>query len=58
MASSHVAGVAALIWQAKPYLENKDIREILDKTATEMGEEKLYGHGLVDALKALNFIGK
>ncbi|MNR63020.1 Thermostable alkaline protease precursor [compost metagenome] len=58
MASAHVAGVAALIWQAKPHLENKDIRRILDKTATEMGEERLYGNGLVDAFKALNFISK
>ncbi|WP_171418251.1 S8 family peptidase [Paenibacillus alvei] len=54
MASSHVAGVAALIWQANPQLENKDIRKILDRTATEMGEKRLYGHGLVDAWKALD----
>lgn len=58
MASSHVAGVAALIWQANPQLENKDIRKILDRTATEMGEKRLYGHGLVDAWKALDSIMK
>lgn len=46
------------MWQANPQLENKDIRKILDRTATEMGEKRLYGHGLVDAWKALDDMTK
>ncbi|RCW41581.1 S8 family peptidase [Paenibacillus prosopidis] len=55
MASAHVAGVAALIWEANPNLRNEDIREILDKTAVLIGDKILYGYGLVDALKGLNY---
>lgn len=57
MASAHVTGVAAQIWGAKPdLLKNKDIRKILDKTATKLGKKSTYGYGLVDALKAFDYI--
>ncbi|MCY9657616.1 S8 family peptidase [Paenibacillus chondroitinus] len=58
MASPHVTGVAAQIWEATPHLKNKDIREILDNTATKMGEKASYGYGLIDALNALNYTKK
>ncbi|AHD04296.1 hypothetical protein ERIC2_c04390 [Paenibacillus larvae subsp. larvae DSM 25430] len=52
-----MTGVAAQIWGAKPdLLKNKDIRKILDKTATKLGKKRTYGYGLVDALKAFDYI--
>lgn len=55
MASPHVAGVAALVSEAKPELNNVDLRNILNETATTLGDSFSYGNGLVDALKAVNY---
>ncbi|WP_051287339.1 S8 family peptidase [Paenibacillus taiwanensis] len=55
MAAAHVSGVAALIMEAKPHLNNREIRSIVMHTASKMGERNLYGHGLVDALKAIHY---
>jgi subtilisin family serine protease len=53
MAAAHVTGVAAQIMEKNQELDNQEVQSILDKTATAMGEKTHYGHGLVDALKAL-----
>ncbi|MGA1843967.1 MAG: S8 family serine peptidase [bacterium] len=56
MASPHVAGVAALVWSVNPNFTNDDIRCALELTATDLGDpgwDEYFGHGLVDALAAL-----
>ena len=53
MASPHVAGVAALVWEAKPNLTNVQLRNLLNETATSIGDSFEYGNGLVDGFKAI-----
>ncbi len=53
MASPHVAGVVALLWEAKPSLTNVQLRNLLNDLATYLGDSFEYGNGLVDGLKAL-----
>lgn len=55
MAAPHVSGVAALVRQAKPALDNVQIRNILDETAALLGDSFLYGNGLVNAFDAVNY---
>ena len=55
MATPHVAGVAALIY-ASDIKHPNAIRDILQSTAEDLGvpgRDDLYGHGLVDALAAV-----
>lgn len=54
MASPHVAGVAALVWQAKPSLTNVQLRQLLRDTAQSLGSTSQYGYGLVQAMNAIN----
>lgn len=54
MASSHVTGVAALVWEVNPELSNFQIRKILNESATVLGDTFYYGNGLVNAYKAVN----
>ncbi len=52
MAAPHVAGTAALIWGACPELDNQGLREILTKSALDLGDpgwDMSFGHGLVQA---------
>jgi subtilisin len=53
MASPHVAGVAALIWEAKPNLTNVELRQLLRQTAKNLGDSNQYGYGLVQPLAAI-----
>lgn len=54
MASPHVAGVAALVWGAKPELSNTQLRQLLNETALNIGNNSdHYGNGLVQALAAI-----
>ncbi|UCZ53449.1 S8 family peptidase [Bacillus shivajii] len=53
MASPHVAGVAALVWEANPGLSNVELRELLQETAVDLGASHQYGHGLVQAKAAI-----
>ncbi len=49
--SSHLAGVVALMLSANPFLNNKEIENILIDTAEDrgiFGKDIYYGHGLVD----------
>ena len=45
MASPHVAGVAALVWEAKPNLTNFQLRNLLNETSTYIGDSFEYGNG-------------
>ncbi|MBE3594393.1 MAG: S8 family serine peptidase [Candidatus Carbobacillus altaicus] len=54
MASPHVAGAAALVWSAKPYLSNVELRQLLDSTALYLGKQEHYGYGLVQPWAAIN----
>ena len=59
MATPHVSGVAALVWSAKPSATNIEIREALIATAEDLGtpgRDDLYGHGLVKAKKAIDYL--
>lgn len=56
MAAPHLAGVVALMRQANPDLSPTDIKQILFQTAMDLaepGEDNAAGHGLVDALAAV-----
>lgn len=54
MAAPHVAGVAALVLESNPDLSNVEIRNILNESATKLGESFYYGNGLVNAFEAVN----
>ncbi|MDD5529100.1 MAG: S8 family serine peptidase [bacterium] len=48
MATPLVAGGAALVWAANPYLTNQEVRDILTSTAIDLGtagRDKYYGYG-------------
>lgn len=57
MATPHVAGVAALVLGACPRLTHVQVREVLEKTALDLGEagkDIKFGHGLVQAKAAVD----
>jgi subtilisin family serine protease len=57
MAAPHVSGVAALVWSARPTLKASEVRELLERTAKDLGDkgrDPRYGHGLVQAKAALD----
>jgi len=59
MASPHVAGVAALVWSYFPDKSALDIREALQNSAQNLGSpgrDNVYGHGLVRADRALQYL--
>ncbi|MCP3903480.1 MAG: S8 family serine peptidase [Planctomycetes bacterium] len=56
MATPHLAGVVALVRQANPDLSVEQVKQILFDTSTDLGEpgeDNDYGHGLVDAVAAV-----
>jgi parallel beta-helix repeat protein len=56
MACPHVAGVAALAWSAFPDYTNYKIRQILRRTADDLGDvgfDEFYGYGRINAEKAV-----
>ncbi|UTR16448.1 S8 family peptidase [Salipaludibacillus sp. LMS25] len=55
MASPHVAGVAAQVWQARPNLSNVQLRQILNASAQNLGTSYQYGNGLVRSLNAIQY---
>jgi serine protease len=60
MATPHVAGVAALLWSYDTGLTNQQIRDALTATAEDLGSagrDDSYGHGLIRADLALNYLG-
>jgi serine protease AprX len=59
MAAPHVSGAAALLMSKhKELIGNpKRVKEILCKTATDLGREKYFqGAGLVDVLRAIQAV--
>lgn len=55
MATPHVAGVAAVVWSAKPTATNAQVRSALTSTALDLGaagRDTSYGYGLVQAFDA------
>ncbi len=59
MATPHVSGIAALMLEANGEATPYDIREALENTARDMGDQgwdQYYGHGLVNATAALEYI--
>ncbi|MEK7060554.1 MAG: S8 family serine peptidase [Patescibacteria group bacterium] len=67
MASPHVAGAAALViaagvpdYNGDGVANNRDVRAILDASATDLGapgRDSQFGYGLVNALKAVQLAG-
>ncbi|UOR10830.1 S8 family peptidase [Halobacillus amylolyticus] len=53
MASPHVAGAAALILADDPTLTNVQVRQVMNETATPLGESFYYGNGLVNVQAAV-----
>lgn len=56
MACPHVAGLAGLVWSANPDLARKEVREIIESTAHDLGApgwDPIYGHGRIDAFAAV-----
>jgi len=56
MACPHVVGAAALVWAANPGWSNKDVRNCLQETATDLGDSGIddeFGYGLVNVAAAL-----
>lgn len=56
MAAPHAAGLAALLFQAKPNLAVSDVAAIMMKSATDLGDkghDNVFGMGRIDALQAL-----
>jgi subtilisin family serine protease len=59
MATPHVAGVASLVWGMHPSCTNLEIRSALTASALDLGEagrDDLYGHGLVQAQDADDYL--
>ena len=57
MASPHINGAVALIFQANPDLSVEEVKEILYATAMDLGtagEDNSYGHGIIDCVEAIN----
>ncbi len=56
MAAPHVAGLAALVWSACPYLTHEEVRTIIQSTADDRGPagwDMYYGFGRINALAAV-----
>ncbi|HEY5607558.1 MAG TPA: S8 family serine peptidase [Alphaproteobacteria bacterium] len=54
--AAYVSGVAALMLQRAPDLKPNAVRDILERTAKDLGargKDKLYGAGMVDAYQAI-----
>ncbi|GAA0852049.1 S8 family serine peptidase [Aliiglaciecola litoralis] len=59
MATPHVAGAAALVWSFFPQCSNEEIRGALNATAKDKGSsgrDNLYGHGIVQARDAYDYL--
>jgi type VII secretion-associated serine protease mycosin len=56
MATPMVSALAAMLWSRDPYLTPAEVRERIEKTATDLGpigRDDMFGLGLIDPLRAL-----
>ena len=56
-ASPHVAGLAALIKEVNPYMDNESIKQLLIQTAEDKGDagwDEEWGHGLINGFAAVD----
>jgi subtilisin family serine protease len=51
-AAPHVAAVAALVKDANPRLNPRQVASIVERTAEKLGDRQAFGHGMVDAAAA------
>jgi len=61
MAAPHAAGLAALIWSARPDLSNDQVAQAISRTALDLGApgwDEFYGWGRIDAYQALLSVGR
>jgi len=61
MACPAVSGLAGLIKSVNPSLNGAKIREVIEKTADDLGDkgfDKYYGHGRINVYKAMSYIVK
>jgi hypothetical protein len=59
MATPHVAGVALLLWNKYPQCTNLEIREALEKSAIDYGDnglDNLFGNGIVNYNNAAAYV--
>lgn len=47
-----VAGAAALLWAAYPYLTQIDVRKVLNQSATDIGSIEEFGNGLLNVVQS------
>lgn len=52
-AAPFITGVAALILEKKPWLKNTQVRDLMNSTATKMGDSFYYGYGIVNINETL-----
>ncbi len=53
-----VSGAVALLMASDPTLKSQDVVEILFRTATDLGDSAIYGHGLLNLEAAFNPVGE
>ncbi len=61
MATPYVAGLAALIWSFAPQLSALEVRDMLEASAVDLGEigfDEQFGHGRVDAWRAMQRVNQ
>ena len=59
MAAAHVSALAAKLWAARPGCTNSQIRQALEETSLDLGQQgrdDIYGHGLVQGAAAYDFL--
>ncbi|MBN2853238.1 MAG: S8 family serine peptidase, partial [Clostridia bacterium] len=59
MAAPNTTGVITLLYSANPELTVDEVKDILKRSALDLGEQgadNLYGHGRIDAYKALSIV--
>lgn len=53
MAAAYVTGALAVLWEANELLSNREVRELAQKSATQLGISFEYGYGLINPEGAL-----
>lgn len=56
MAVPHVTGAAAALWSTNIKLTAEEVKQTLYQSATRLGYDNYYGHGMLNLARALNII--